>query len=183
MPEPSAKSGSNPRPSSRMVTRARSASASNETQTEQLLSGLSPEFFLQIEWLAGGRFEEGEFLLDSIFDEAAAQQREVLVGDNVPRAWIGRIRILDYTHPVVDFVEYVAGALVTGRIHRGVSASSPSALRRSTTRRRGARLTRRVISTSMVRVFLARGPSTSDMPAQHPNIAHTMRSGEQPGLP
>jgi len=43
----------------------------NETQTEQILSGLSPEFFLQIEWLPGGRFEEGEFLFDSIFDEAA----------------------------------------------------------------------------------------------------------------
>jgi len=45
----------------------------DETQTEQILSGLSPEFFLQIEWLAGGRFEEGEFLLDPIFEEAAAQ--------------------------------------------------------------------------------------------------------------
>ena len=44
----------------------------NETQTEQLLGGLSPEFFLQIEWLAGGRFEEGEFLLDPVFEEAAA---------------------------------------------------------------------------------------------------------------
>jgi hypothetical protein len=44
----------------------------NEAETEQLLSGLSPEFFLQIEWLAGGRFEEGEFLLDPVFDEAAA---------------------------------------------------------------------------------------------------------------
>ncbi len=43
----------------------------NESQTEQILSGLSPEFFLQIEWLPGGRFEEGEFLFDSIFDEAA----------------------------------------------------------------------------------------------------------------
>jgi hypothetical protein len=43
----------------------------NETQTEQILSGLSPEFFLQVEWLPGGRFEEGEFLFDSIFDEAA----------------------------------------------------------------------------------------------------------------
>jgi hypothetical protein len=42
----------------------------NESETEQLLSGLSPEFFLQIEWLAGGRFEEGEFLLDSVFEEA-----------------------------------------------------------------------------------------------------------------
>jgi hypothetical protein len=43
----------------------------NETQNEQLLSGLSPEFFLQVEWLPGGRFEEGEFLFDSIFEEAA----------------------------------------------------------------------------------------------------------------
>ena len=44
----------------------------NEAETEQLLSGLSPEFFLQIEWLAGGRFEEGEFLLDPVFEEAMA---------------------------------------------------------------------------------------------------------------
>ena len=43
----------------------------NETQTEHILSGLSPEFFLQVEWLPGGRFEEGEFLFDPIFDEAA----------------------------------------------------------------------------------------------------------------
>jgi hypothetical protein len=44
----------------------------DEAQTEQILGGLSPEFFLQINWLAGGRFEEGEFLLDPIFDEVAA---------------------------------------------------------------------------------------------------------------
>jgi hypothetical protein len=43
-----------------------------DTQTENVLSELSPEFFLQIEWLPGGRFEEGEFLVDPIFDEAAA---------------------------------------------------------------------------------------------------------------
>jgi len=42
----------------------------NEAETEQLLIGLSPEFFLNIEWLAGGRFEEGEFLLDPLFEEA-----------------------------------------------------------------------------------------------------------------
>ena len=34
-------------------------------------AGLARSFFLQIEWLPGGRFEEGEFLFDSIFDEAA----------------------------------------------------------------------------------------------------------------
>jgi hypothetical protein len=49
----------------------------NESQTEQILSGLSPEFFLQVEWLPGGRFEEGEFLFDCIFDEAAAHLEDV----------------------------------------------------------------------------------------------------------
>ncbi len=48
----------------------------NETQTEQILSGLSPEFFMQIEWLPGGRFEEGEFLFDAIFDEAAGHPED-----------------------------------------------------------------------------------------------------------
>jgi len=48
----------------------------NETQTEQILSGLSPEFFMQIEWLPGGRFEEGEFLFDPIFDEAASHPED-----------------------------------------------------------------------------------------------------------
>lgn len=43
----------------------------NEAETEQLLSGMSPEFFLQIEWLAGGRFDGGEFLLDPVYDEAS----------------------------------------------------------------------------------------------------------------
>jgi hypothetical protein len=48
----------------------------SETQTEQILSGLSPEFFLQIEWLPGGRFEDGEFLFDSVFDEATAHPED-----------------------------------------------------------------------------------------------------------
>jgi hypothetical protein len=48
----------------------------NEAQTEQILSGLSPEFFMQVEWLPGGRLEEGEFLFDSIFDEAASHPED-----------------------------------------------------------------------------------------------------------
>jgi hypothetical protein len=43
----------------------------SETQTDQILSGLSPEFYLHVEWLPGGRFEEGEFLLDPLLEEAA----------------------------------------------------------------------------------------------------------------
>jgi hypothetical protein len=48
----------------------------DEAQTEQILSGLSPEFFMQVEWLPGGRFEEGEFLFDPVFDEAAANPHD-----------------------------------------------------------------------------------------------------------
>jgi hypothetical protein len=48
----------------------------NEAETEQLLSGLSPEFFLQIEWLAGGRFEGGEFILDPVFEEAVCHPED-----------------------------------------------------------------------------------------------------------
>lgn len=48
----------------------------NETQSEKAITGLSPEFFLQIDWLPGGRFEDGEFLFDSIFEEAPAHPED-----------------------------------------------------------------------------------------------------------
>ncbi|MCL5097457.1 MAG: hypothetical protein M1608_08010, partial [Candidatus Omnitrophica bacterium] len=41
----------------------------NETLSDEILKGLSPEYFLQIEWLPGGRIEEGELLFDIVFDE------------------------------------------------------------------------------------------------------------------
>ena len=48
----------------------------NEAQTDQILSGLSPEFYLRVEWLPGGRFEEGEFLLDPLMEEAASHPED-----------------------------------------------------------------------------------------------------------
>jgi hypothetical protein len=48
----------------------------SESQTEQILGGLSPEFFMQVEWLPGGRFEEGEFMFDPIFEEAASHPED-----------------------------------------------------------------------------------------------------------
>ncbi len=48
----------------------------NESESEQIPSGLGREFFMQIEWLPGGRFEEGEFLLDPVFEEAAAHPED-----------------------------------------------------------------------------------------------------------
>lgn len=42
----------------------------DKTASEESLLGLSSEFFMQIEWLPGGRIEEGELILDSAFDMA-----------------------------------------------------------------------------------------------------------------
>ena len=41
----------------------------NKTIPEEVLMGLSPEFFMQIEWLPGAKIEEGELIFDSIFEE------------------------------------------------------------------------------------------------------------------
>ncbi len=38
--------------------------------SEERLLGLSSEFFMQIEWLPGGRIEEGELIFDSVFETA-----------------------------------------------------------------------------------------------------------------
>lgn len=43
----------------------------DQTVADVILRGLSPEFFMQIQWLPGGRIEDGEFIFDSIFDELA----------------------------------------------------------------------------------------------------------------
>jgi hypothetical protein len=56
---------------------SRLVSQRDDTVTETILRGLSPEFFMQIEWLPGGHFEEGEFLFDSIFDEAYQNPEDI----------------------------------------------------------------------------------------------------------
>jgi hypothetical protein len=53
---------------SRMLTAL--VSQEDKTLTVDQLCELSPEFFLQVQWLPGGRFEEGEFIFDSVFEEA-----------------------------------------------------------------------------------------------------------------
>lgn len=59
----------------------------NEVLSEEVLQGLSPEFFLQIEWLPGGRIEDGELLFDSIFYEpgagASAPELNILCDDKI----------------------------------------------------------------------------------------------------
>jgi hypothetical protein len=49
-----------------------------EIVTEETMLGLSSEFFMQIQWLPGGRIEEGELIFDPIFEAGtpAARDRE-----------------------------------------------------------------------------------------------------------
>ena len=48
----------------------------NETSAEEqdLIAGISPEFYRQIEWLPGARIVNGEVIFDEIYDEAARTQ-------------------------------------------------------------------------------------------------------------
>lgn len=43
----------------------------NDTELDgsELIQGISPEFYRQIEWLPGARFDDGELIFDSIWDE------------------------------------------------------------------------------------------------------------------
>jgi hypothetical protein len=45
-----------------------------EAVSEEMLLGLSPEFFMRIQWLPGGRIEEGELIYDSIFEQTEGTQ-------------------------------------------------------------------------------------------------------------
>lgn len=48
----------------------------NETAAEEqeLVAGISPEFYRQVEWLPGARIADGEVIFDPIYDEAARTQ-------------------------------------------------------------------------------------------------------------
>ena len=46
----------------------------DETISEETFLGLSSEFYMQIEWLPGGRIEEGELVFDPIFDCCATRK-------------------------------------------------------------------------------------------------------------
>ena len=48
----------------------------NDTSAEEqeLISGIAPEFYRQIEWLPGARIDEGEVIFDELYDEAQRTQ-------------------------------------------------------------------------------------------------------------
>jgi hypothetical protein len=62
----------------------------DELAAEDTLLGLGPEFFMQIEWLPGGRIEEGELVFDPALDEAAGETDPLVqrLLDEKPRKFI-----------------------------------------------------------------------------------------------
>ncbi|NQT16383.1 MAG: hypothetical protein HQ582_26735 [Planctomycetes bacterium] len=48
----------------------------DEVVSEETLLGLSSEFFMQIQWLPGGRIEQGELIFDPIFEETGPAARD-----------------------------------------------------------------------------------------------------------
>ena len=94
----------------------------HETSAKEIVQGLSPEFFLQIEWLPGARIEEGELLLDPVFAEADAEPQDCELQTMCDLR--AREFIFNYVREFGD-IEYVN----IGRIGRSLS------LRREETRR------------------------------------------------
>lgn len=50
-----------------------------EVGDQELIHGISPEFYRQIEWLPGGRMENDELIFDSVWDEAKRTQEPALL--------------------------------------------------------------------------------------------------------
>lgn len=53
-----------------------------EVVAEEMLMGLSPEFFMRIQWLPGGRIEDGELIFDSAFEHSSHPQLRRLCDEN-----------------------------------------------------------------------------------------------------
>jgi hypothetical protein len=76
-----------------------------DTVSEELLLGLGAEFYMQVEWLPGGRIEEGELIFDSVMDQPASlgdeAQRDKMLLYEKSRAFI-----INYLREYID-VEYI----------------------------------------------------------------------------
>ncbi len=94
----------------------------NETVATEIVRGLSAEFYLQVEWLAGARIEDGELIFDPVFDECARTPGDPELRRLCdPRA---RGMIFNYVREFRE-IEYVN----IGRLSRSLSNRGPGAAR------------------------------------------------------
>jgi len=93
-----------------VITRRPNETAADE---RELIAGISPEFYRQIEWLPGARIEDGEVIFDEIYDEAQQTQDPELLEmcDNRVKSFLFN------TTRLFGAVEYIN----IGRITRSLS--------------------------------------------------------------
>ncbi len=84
----------------------------DQTLCEEEILALSPEFFMQIEWLPGGRIEEGELILDSILEENGDDEELARLRDDKPQKFI-----FNFVREYGD-LEYVNVGRVIGSLSR-----------------------------------------------------------------
>ncbi|HSU67784.1 MAG TPA: hypothetical protein VLJ39_12990, partial [Tepidisphaeraceae bacterium] len=83
---------------------------SDKAVSEEQLLGLSAEFFMQVEWVPGGRVEDGELLLDTVFEEEDTPNCVERICDETARGFIFNF-IRDYGD-----LEYVNVGRVSGSL-------------------------------------------------------------------
>lgn len=83
---------------------------SDKSVSEEALLGLSAEFFMQVEWVPGGRIEDGELILDPVFNEEDVQNCTDRICDETARGFIFNF-IRDYGDLEYVNVGRVAGSL------------------------------------------------------------------------
>ena len=92
----------------------------DQSPPEEILLGLSPEFFMQIEWVPGGRILHGELIFDSIFDEFEAKPNDPelrALCDERAKGFLFNV-LREFTD-----IEYInVGRVVTSLSRRGVFA-------------------------------------------------------------
>ena len=83
---------------------------SDKSVSEEALLGLSAEFFMQVGWVPGARVEDGELLLDTVFEEEDVENCNDRICDETARGFIFNF-IRDYGD-----LEYVNVGRVTGSL-------------------------------------------------------------------
>ncbi|MBO7684019.1 MAG: hypothetical protein J6T51_04770 [Kiritimatiellae bacterium] len=94
----------------------------NETAAEEqeLVAGIAPEFYRQVEWLPGARIADGEVVFDAVYDEAARTQDPELLAlcDNRVKSFLFN------TTRLFGSLEYInIGRIVRSLARRPVAGS------------------------------------------------------------
>jgi hypothetical protein len=92
----------------------------DQSPPEEILLGLSPEFFMQIEWVPGARILHGELIFDSVFDEFEARPNDSelrALCDERAKGFIFNL-LREFT----DIEHINVGRVVTSLSRRGVFA-------------------------------------------------------------